>query len=342
MNPQEVGTARLRTIIARALLGAVVLLPLLAVGARSGTTGKVSGRVLDAKKQPLTGANVTIPALRLGAATDAEGRYFILQVPPGAWEVHVGLLGYRAVTVQGVQVSADNTTTTDVELQEAPIEVAEMVVSAKRPVVDLKLTNRMASIQRADIAKLPVQDLQEIVNLQAGVVEGHFLGGRIGEVQYQVDGVSVNNPYDNSNSLKIDRSLIEEVQVVSGTFDAEYGQAMSGVVNAVLKRGSDKFEWNGEAYDGAFYYSGDRRGVDFKFHGAGIMNYQANASGPIPLGHTNYLVSARYYHSEDATYGVGFVTPWARRQPIDKLLSPDGDGRTVPLGWSDEWSGWPS
>ena len=97
-----------------------------------------------------------------------------------------------------------------------------------------------------------MQDLQDVVNLQAGVVEGHFRGGRLGEVQYQVDGVTVNNPYDNTSSLRLDRSLIEEVQVISGTFDAEYGQAMSGVVNAVLRSGGDHFQWNGEAFTGGF------------------------------------------------------------------------------------------
>ena len=57
-----------------------------------------------------------------------------------------------------------------------------------------------------------------------------------GPATRQVDGVTVNNAYDNKASLRLDRSLLEEVQVISGTFDAEYGQAMSGVVNAVLKK----------------------------------------------------------------------------------------------------------
>ena len=79
----------------------------------------------------------------------------------------------------------------------------------------------MATVSRAQIGQMAVQELQDIVNLQAGVVDGHFRGGRIGEVQYQVDGVSVNNAYDNKSTLRLDRSLLEEVQVVSGTFDAD-------------------------------------------------------------------------------------------------------------------------
>src|SRR4030095_10235599 len=154
------------------------------------------------------------------------------------------------------------------------------------------------------------------VNLQAGVVEGHFRGGRIGEVQYQVDGVTVNNPYDNKSSLKLDRALLEEVQVVSGTFDAEYGQAMSGVVNAVLRSGGDKFQWDAEAFAGGYYYSDGqgqsfstvtqepglggqseraltRRLVPYEFRPAELQNYQLTLSGPVGLPQTNFLVTGR-------------------------------------------------
>ena len=99
------------------------------------------------------------------------------------------------------------------------------------------------------------------MNLQAGVVEGHFRGGRLGEVQYQVDGVAVNNAFDNKSAFTIDRSILQEVQVISGTFDAEYGQAMSGVVNAVLRTGGEKFQWDGEAFAGGYYYRSDATGL---------------------------------------------------------------------------------
>ena len=312
---------------------------LFAGAAWPGTTGKVSGRVLDAKKQPLAGVNITIPALHMGAATDQDGRFVILQVPPGSWDLKASLLGYQVVTVQGVRVSADNTATAEVELAEAPIAMKELVISARRPVVDLKLTSSLASIHADQIARLPVQDLQEIVNLQAGVVDGHFLGGRLGEVQYQVDGVSVNNPYNNSNSLQIDRSLIEEVQVVSGTFDAEYGQAMSGVVNTILKRGTEKFAWNAEVYDGAYLFAGPPREMDFKLRPADLRNFQASATGPFGLAKTTYVISGRHYRSRDAVYGTRLFTPWRRDTLANKVLHPDGDREQVPLGRSNEWSG---
>ena len=304
-----------------------------------GTTGKISGRVVDSRKQPLPGVTVALPALHLGAITDPDGRYTILQVPPGAWDLKLSLMSYRPVTLTGIQVSADNTATADAEMTEAPIAMPELVVSAKRPVVDLKLTSRLASVPSTEIAKLPVQDLTDIVNLQAGVVDGHFLGGRLGEVQYQVDGVSVNNPYNNSNSLQIDRSLIEEVQVVSGTFDAEYGQAMSGVVNAVLKRGTEQFRWNAEVFDGAYVFPGSQRIVEYELHPFGLQNYQASATGPMPFPKTTYVLDVRHYTSEDPYYGHRVYTPWFRTPTSDKTQNPDGDGSQVPLGWSYQWSG---
>ena len=139
-----------------------------------------------------------------------------------------------------------------------------------------------------------MQELQDIVNLQAGVVDGHIRGGRAGEVQYQVDGMSVNNVYDNLSSLKLDRSLLEEVQVISGTFDAEYGQAMSGVVNAVLRRAGHRSHALVRRGDGRrlrlrLRVSRHQRRIDpigistYEFHPFGIQNYQLTVTGPTPL-----------------------------------------------------------
>src|SRR6185503_14211402 len=171
--------------------------------AAAGTTGKISGRVLDAKGQPLIGVSVAIPVLRIGAATDENGRYTILNVPPGTYDVRFNLLGYGPLLQTGVAVSADLTRRLDATLKETAVTLKEEVVRATRPVVDVNKTSSMANVSAAEIAKLPVQELQDVVNLQAGVIDGHFRGGRIGEVQYQVDGVSVNNAYDNKNSLRL-------------------------------------------------------------------------------------------------------------------------------------------
>ncbi|MGE5595198.1 MAG: TonB-dependent receptor plug domain-containing protein, partial [Hyphomicrobiales bacterium] len=186
---------------------------------------------------------------------------------------------------------------------------------------------------------LPVQELQDIVNLQAGVVDGHFRGGRIGEVQFQVDGVSVNNAYDNASSLRLDRSLIEEVQVISGTFDAEYGQAMSGVVNAILRRGTEKFRWDAEALGGGYSYDPGRRSVLPWFHDsrpAGTSSFQASLSGPTGVPRTYFLLNGRHAESND------YLSALREFRPTDRIINgqmPTGDFGSEPLGYNREWSG---
>ncbi len=351
------GRARVRSMVAAAL---ALSLP---VAASAGTTGKIQGRVIDRAKQPLVAANVSVPLARTGAVTDADGRYQILNVPAGTYEIKVSLIGYRGVAMQDVVVSADQTATVDLILEEAPVEVQEIVVSARRPVVDVSLTSTLASLDRKEIQALPVQELQDVVNLQAGVVDGHFRGGRAGEVQYQVDGVTVNNSYDNTSVLRLDRSLLEEVQVISGTFDAEYGQAMSGVVNAVLRRGTEQFRWDGEILIGGYaYQGGDKRRTEYQstlgpfdlgtsaFNAPGLhQNYQISLSGPLGLPQTYFLINGRRYLVDDYleaehryTTTMGDV-PDSLEDEISpevwKVTHPDGDGSHEPLGYSKEWSG---
>jgi len=330
-------------VLAFAGAAAVAVLPgFLPAPAWAGTTGKIAGKILDIKGQPLTGVSIAVPAARTGAFSDEKGQYSILNLPPGSYDVRVNLLGYGAVTTTGVVVSADQTTKLDLVLKESAVQLGEVVVKATRPVVEVTRTNSIATVTAQEIAKLPVQSLDDVVNLQAGVVDGHFRGGRIGEVQYQVDGISVNNIYDNKSSLRLDRSLLEEVQVISGTFDAEYGQAQSGVVNAVLKRGADKFEWNGEIYTGGFLINdpvGRRNLPNYAFRPTGTQNYQLSLSGPAPVKHTNYLMNVRRYMFDDWVYAQRVFVPTDTSNVQTNQYYPTGDGATVPLGTSREWSG---
>lgn len=313
---------------------------LAAATAWAGTTGKIAGRVLDDRKQPLFGVNVIVVGAPLGAASDDAGRFTIVNIPAGTYTVRASLLGYRSVVTEDIAVSADQTTRLDLTLAEAPVQMAEIVVSAKRAVVEVNRTSNVASVTRDEIQALPVQELQEIVNLQAGVVDGHFRGGRLGEVQYQVDGVSVNNAFNNASTLKLDRSLLEEVQVISGTFDAEYGQAMSGVVNAVLRRGSEKFQWDAEVYQGSFYWSDPaKRLLASSIRPGAIQSYQASMSGPSPLRGTTYLLSGRYAHFDDYVRATRLFVPTDSSGLNNDDYRPTGDRREVPLGTSEEWSG---
>ena len=329
---------------------------LLAAPAAQAQTGKIAGRITDASGETLPGATAQIEGTSLGAAADVDGDYIILQVPPGTYRVRFAYIGYAPRVVEGVQVASNQTTTLNATLSEEGVETEEVVVTAERPVVDVQLTSSLQTLSREDIAVLPVQNLNEIVNLQAGVVDGHFRGGRLGEVQYQVDGVSVNNPYNNTSSVQLDRSVLQEVQVISGTFDAEYGQAMSGVVNAVLRSGeADLYEYSGEVYLGDYVSPGnDSTTISNQFVGTrrvalypGItnvsplarQNYQLSLSGPVPvLRKTTFLVNGQRYVDEGYLFGQRLFVPTDSADFEQNEFTPTGDGSVVPLGSFKQWS----
>jgi len=314
------------------------LAPLPAFG---GTTGRIAGRVVDDAGQPVTAATIVLVGTRLGAYADAEGEYSILNVSPGVYDLKIGRLGFESVLIRDVRVTSDRTTRQDVRMGETTLQTAEVVITAERPPVELGLTSSQATLTHKDIEALPVQGLDDVVNLQAGVVDGHFRGGRTGEVQYQVDGVSVNNAFNNESTVTVDRSLLQEVQVISGTFDAEYGQAMSGVVNAVLKQGTEDFAWSGEAFAGGFVFPGraEARRIDDEIRPTGIQNYQISASGPAPLSDTVFLVSGRRYVFNDYIYAERLFLPTDDNSFATLDFNPTGDGASVPLGYNKEWSG---
>jgi outer membrane receptor protein involved in Fe transport len=320
-----------------------ILLLLLAAPAlvTGGTTGRIAGRILDADGKPVVAATVVVVGTRLGAYTDAEGQFSILNVAPGAYDLKITRLGFDPLTVRNVTVSSDNTTRQDVTMGETTLRAAEVVITAERPPVELAMTSSQATLTSEDIEALPVQELNDVVNLQAGVVDGHFRGGRSGEVQYQVDGVSVNNAFDNKSIVTVDRSLLQEVQVISGTFDAEYGQAMSGVVNAVLKQGTEEFAWSGEASTGGFVFPGrgDARRADETIHPTGILNLQASVSGPTPLPDTVFLASARRSLFNDYVYATRRFQPTDDNVFATMDFNPTGDNASIPLGYNNEWSG---
>ena len=131
----------------------------------------------------------------------------------------------------------------------------EVVVTSQRPLVQKDLTSTSVTISSDEIKMLPVESIGQIVNLQAGVIDGHFRGGRSNDVAYLVDGVAVTDAFNGGFGVQVENSSIRQMEVISGTFNAEYGQALSGVVNIVTQSGSDKFEGYVTGYVGNHFTS---------------------------------------------------------------------------------------
>ena len=208
------------------------------------TTGKISGKVADAKSgEPLIGANVMLSGTSIGTAADIDGNFFIINIPPGSYEVKVMVIGYESMTVEGVRVSVNRTSPLDIKLNQAVIEGTTIVVHADKISVKKDQTATIKNISSDEIDLLPVEDVGAIINMQAGVVAGSFRGGRSTEVTYLIDGVKVDEGFGGTSSLvNLEPGSIRDLEIITGTFNAEYGKAMSGVVNQITKIGSNKIE----------------------------------------------------------------------------------------------------
>lgn len=233
-------------------------------GLRAGVTGKITGTVtMQTSGEPAIGVNVQVLETYLGAATDRNGDYFILQVPPGTYSMRISLIGYRDVVVGNVSVSADYTTRIDMAMEERALEMDEVVVTAKRPLVQKDVTSSIQFVGRAQLLRLPVTDTKEGLMLQTGVlydglpVLGGLGGGGRGEPRYAIRGGAQDQVHwyidgvrtvalfegraDQGGSFTdINIYAVEEIQVLTGGYNAEYGNVQSGIVNTITRDGTDR------------------------------------------------------------------------------------------------------
>lgn len=288
-----------------------------AVNAQSG---RIVGTILEAgTNEPLTGATVQIVGTTFGASADVDGNYRILNVRPGTYTLEFRFIGYRAYIVEGVLVRTDLNTEVNAVLQSEAFVGQEIVVQATQDVVIRDLTSSESRVSRDQIEKLPVQEVGDIIQLQAGVTVGpggsiHIRGGRASEVAYIVDGVRVTDDYDRGSGLRVENQAIEELQVVSGTFNAEYGQAMSGIVNIVTRAGNNDFRGNLNIWGGD-YGTADTQiftGMPSRFSEADPFrqyNIEGNFSGPIIKDKLTYFISGRRFSNSGWLYGRNAYSP---------------------------------
>ena len=148
------------------LAAAVVLVPL----AIAGTTGKLSGRVVNEKKEPLGGVNVRLEGQRLGAITDDDGNYFIIGIPAGHYVVRMNLVGYAPFVAENVEVSPDFTTTQNGQMRTEAVQMGEVRVEATRPLLQRDATGTTRFISSDDVAKMPTRGYRDAAAQQTGIV----------------------------------------------------------------------------------------------------------------------------------------------------------------------------
>jgi hypothetical protein len=323
----------------------------------AGTTGKIIGKITDSQSsQGLPGVNIVLQGTTMGAASDADGNFLILNIPPGYYILRVTMVGYQTKIIENVRVMIDLTTTINSTLQQTVINAGEEItIVAERPLVQRDMTSSMSTVAADQISNLPVQNVTDVLELEAGVVQSgglHIRGGRSGEIAYWVDGVATTDVFSGEMGMQVENASISELQVISGTFNAEYGQAMSGIINIVTKEG-------GRQYTGLFKgWVGDYVSTDSKFDvlkkvskgvdpltdrplGVGTAenplkkfnpnyNVEATLSGPIPFigNKLSFFLNGRYVTDEGYLYGREWFKPWGQ----------SGDSSLVPMNSYDRYS----
>lgn len=224
--------------------------------------GKIAGRVTDSQSgESLPGANVVITHVMsgdkevlldhpLGASCDAEGYYFILNVSPGTYTVRASLLGYSPVVQRIVRVDVDRTITLDFRLTSSDIQVEQVIVTAQREIIKRDVSATQEVIVTTRLEQMPVVRMDEFVGKIKGIelvssADGNGLsvrGGAIRETDVRMDGISLRDPRSDNSYLALNSTAIEEIQVLTGGFEAKYGSIRSGLLNVVTKDGRrDKY-----------------------------------------------------------------------------------------------------
>ena len=318
----------------------------------AGTTGKIAGRVIDAEtSKPLPGANIIIEGTTMGAASDLDGYYAIINIPPGSYSLKASTMGYADTRIEKIRTRIDLTTTVNFSLKATVLEMGESVtVVAERPLVQKDMTYSLASVSSDEIQGLPVQNIADVMELQAGVVQSdglHLRGGRTGEIAYWVDGVSTTDVFSGGMGVKVENSAVEELQIVSGTYNAEYGQAMSGIINIITKEGGENYHGQFKAYAGDYYSTSDLysvwKNVEYDQESNALVeekenpvkqfnpiyNTEFSLSGPVPfMGRKiNFFANGRYFYEEGYLYGRELFKP--QGIPGDSSLVPMNPSKQV-------------
>ncbi len=271
-----------------AVAAAVAIIPL---GLWASTTGKIAGVVEDAKSgEPIPGATIQVVGSNIATQTDADGEYFIINLPAGSYSLAVSVIGFAGVQKENVRVLLDLTTPVDFEIEQVEIPLKSKIrVYAERPPVQKDLTASRATVTSDQLANIPnALSVQNILSNMAGTVVDrdrnlHVRGGRNGTITYFYDGLSVQDPFIGRVGIRITPDALEEINLTSGGFPAEYGEALSGIVTAVTREGTRAYHGKVKIYEGATYPYNVRTGQFGDLKRTDMRTFSFNLSGPVPL-----------------------------------------------------------
>ena len=282
------------------LLASVLIAPLALAG-----NGKVSGVVKGADGTPAVGANVVLEGTTLGASADVNGRYFVLNVPPGTYRIRASAIGFTPQVLTDVRVGSDQIVTADFTLQSEAVGLAEVVVQAERPPIDKSQTGARTRLTGDDFTTLPSTGARDLIATSASTYKGFVRGGRVFETKTLIDGIDVTDQYaawindvpggstpyltyngivrqneaNVSSPLSLSTASIEEANVLTGGVGSEYSSASAGIISYNMKEGRGAWSGRVEArtsQTGGLQYLGPNVYADYAQYAAIKANLAAS------------------------------------------------------------------
>jgi outer membrane receptor for ferrienterochelin and colicin len=311
--------------------------------AHAGITGTISGKVRDKETNTvLPGAAIIVEGTTMGAMADKNGFYLIHNLPAGAYDVSVSMIGYSKLTIKNVKINVDLNTELNFYLTTRVLPLEEVVVTQNRQLIQSEITSSTYFISGEEInQRLPIDSYREAISLLPGNVGNHFRGGRETDVTYMLDGLPIQGGLSREISSYFPNSSIVEMMVQTGGFTAEYGQASSGIVNVVTKDGKNKVEGGVKIYSD-FFDTGitgndNTRRLDFSLGGPLTMDLGG------PLINANYFISADLNLSDTPDrerLRKSFGSPIFKNYNINSKLSFDIGANTMLTfqGLLSNWS----
>ncbi len=268
----------------------VAIVLALANYAFAGTNGILEGIIKDKKtNEKLPGVTVLVIGTQQGTTTNAEGYYQVQNIRAGTYQIRFSYVGYQTLLIKNVIINPDVRTKMNVQLEQADVQLGEVVVVQEKPPIQRDVTGTTFTVSGDDIRLLPVDKVSDVVTYKAGVTaEGNVRGGKSTEVVYLVDGLPVHDVLSGGLKTDLPNSSISGLSLYTGGFEPEYGNALSGVVNIVTKTGTDEHRLFAKA------------AKDNLFGGTQVskMNeVELSASGPVATDELFYIMSGSAVHS---------------------------------------------
>ncbi len=307
---------------------AILLLLLIGAEANAGTDGILEGVITDKQTgEPLPGVNVVLAGLKVGATTGPDGYFVVLNVRAGSYDIRCTHIGYQSTVRRNVVIHPDLRTRLTFELEPTDVTLEEMVITQEKPLIQRDITQTTYSISGEDVQLLPVDNIVDAVRLKPGVtIEGNFRGGKTTEVLYLVDGLPVQDLLSGERGATLPNSSITGMSIYTGGFEAEYGNALSGVVNIVSKTGTDEHRG---------FVRADKDNIFGGTQNSRTTDFELSASGPIVRESVHYLAAVtglltdtRWWQDFQHTSIAG---------PVDRTINAFGkidyqSGPTLRLG----------